>query len=73
MSKKKKSVKKDLKVDSSVLIFLGIVIIALILLCGYYFIVNCIMVLHLIKSDGGTSPMKSHQPIGLGGKARSIR
>ena len=28
---------------------------------------------HLIKSDGGTSPMKSHQPIKLGGKARSIR
>lgn len=40
MSKKKKSVKKDLKTDSSVLIFLGIIIIALILLCGYYFIVN---------------------------------
>ena len=40
MSKKKKTVKKDLKVDSSVLILLGIVIIALILLCGYYFIVN---------------------------------
>lgn len=40
MSKKKKTVKKDLKIDSSVLIFLGIVIIALILLCGYYFIVN---------------------------------
>ena len=40
MSKKKKSVKKDLKTDSSILIFLGIIIIALILLCGYYFIVN---------------------------------
>ena len=33
-------VKKDLKTDSSILIFLGIIIIALILLCGYYFIVN---------------------------------
>ena len=31
------------------------------------------MNLNLIKSDGGTSPMKSHQPIKLGGKARSIR
>ena len=40
MSKKKKTVKKDLKVDSSVLIFLGVVIVALILLCGYYFIVH---------------------------------
>ena len=28
---------------------------------------------HLIKSDGGTSPMKSHQPIKLGGNARTIR
>ena len=26
-----------------------------------------------INSDGGTSPMKSHQPIKLGGNARSIR
>ena len=40
MSKKKKPVKKNLKVDSSVLIFLGIIIVALILLCGYYFIVH---------------------------------
>ena len=32
-----------------------------------------IIKLHLIKSDGGTSPMKSHQPISLGGNARSIR
>lgn len=32
-----------------------------------------IMYSHLIKRDGGTSPMKSHQPIKLGGKARSIR
>ena len=31
------------------------------------------MYLHLIKRDGGTSPMKSHQPIKLGGNARSIR
>ena len=29
--------------------------------------------LHLIKSDGGTSPVKSHQPIELGGKARTMR
>ena len=34
-----------------------------------YVIIN----LHLITSDGGTSPVKSHQPIRLGGKARSIR
>lgn len=32
-----------------------------------------IILIHLIKRDGGTSPMKSHQPIKLGGKARSIR
>lgn len=29
--------------------------------------------LHLIKSDGGTSPVKSHQPIELGGNARTMR
>jgi len=26
-----------------------------------------------MKSDGGTSPKISHQPIKLGGKARTIR
>lgn len=36
-------------------------------------IVNDIIYLHLIKSDGGTSPVISHQPIKLGGKARMIR
>ena len=30
-------------------------------------------IVNLIKSDWGTSPMKSHQPIKLGGNARSIR
>ena len=41
---------------------------------GIVFIfINDIIKLHLIKSDGGTSPMKSHQPIKLGGNARSIR
>ena len=30
-------------------------------------------IVNLIKRDGGTSPVKSHQPIKLGGKARSIR
>ena len=34
-----------------------------------YVIIN----IHLIKRDGGTSPMKFHQPIKLGGNARSIR
>ena len=33
----------------------------------------CIIKIHLIKSGGGTSPKKPHQPIKLGGKARSIR
>ena len=28
---------------------------------------------HLIKRGGGTSPEKPHQPIKLGGNARSIR
>ena len=32
-----------------------------------------IILIHLIKRDGWTSPMKSHQPIKLGGNARSIR
>ena len=32
-----------------------------------------IMNLHLIKSNGGTSPVKLHQPIKLGGNARTIR
>ena len=36
-------------------------------------IISVIINLHLIKRDGGTSPVKSHQPIKLGGNARSIR
>lgn len=37
------------------------------------FLSYCIIRLHLIKSDGGTSPVKSHQPIELGGNARTMR
>ena len=38
-----------------------------------FFKQSVIIKLHLIKSDGGTSPLKSHQPIKLGGNARAIR
>ena len=33
----------------------------------------CYNIFDLIKRDGGTSPMKSHQPIKLGGNASAIR
>ena len=33
----------------------------------------CYNIENLIKSDGGTSPKISHQPIKLGGKASMIR
>ena len=32
-----------------------------------------IIYVHIIKRGGGTSPMKPHQPIKLGGNARTIR